>query len=150
MSKRKLITLGCCLLLVLCIFAGCSKKTPQTAQGFTDIMEKAGFTVEPIQHDGISCTPEALVASNDNYQLEFYNINDAEHVFSSLKRQFDDAHSTRNLSLSVSTNTYDYYCFNAGGEFHMIARIENTLLYCEADAQYRDEIVDLVKELGYK
>ena len=50
----------------------------------------------------------------------------------------------------VRSSNYNYYAFTADGNFHMIARIGNTMLYCESEKENKDDIVEMVKKLGYK
>ncbi len=53
------------------------------------------------------------------------------------------------MSNEVTAGNYNYFSFNADGNFHLIARIDNTMVYCETKKEYKDEIIDLVKTLGY-
>ena len=116
-----------CFGMILCFMTACGSKTPQTVSGFTEIMEGAGF--------------------------EFYELVDSdtgEGVFYNNKQLFEDEHSVTTMSSEVTSGNYNYYAFNADGNFHMIARVDNTMLWCEAAKEYKDEIVEFVKTLGYK
>ena len=118
-------------------------------------METENFTVTDVTNDtetnGLATS--VLIAANDNYQIEFYVLTDndtGEGVFYNNQNLFDEEHSAKTISSEVSSGNYNYYAFNADGNFHMIVRVDNTMLWCEADKTYKDEIVDLVKKLGYK
>lgn len=140
----------------LFMFTGCASKTPQTPDGFIQVMEDAGFEVKDVTEeaeDTDDLATSVLFAVGENYQIEFYELVDNETgagVFYNNREIFDNEHSVKMMSLSLSSNNYDYYAFNADGQFYMIARIDNTVLYCVADKEYRSEIVDLVETLGYK
>ena len=45
---------------------------------------------------------------------------------------------------------YKYYAFTADGNFYIISRIDQTMLYCVADSAYKDEIIGHIEKLGYK
>ena len=155
MKKTKIIFLAAFICLALLAITSCSKKTPQTTKGFTDIMEEAGFEVLDIteMYSDRGPVSSVIIARNENYQIDFYKLTDnntAIGVFSNNKQIFDDEHSSKTFSTSVSSGNYDYYAFNAEGYFHMIARVDDTMLFCEAKEEYKDEILELVKKLGYK
>ena len=141
--------------LLTAALTGCGSKTAQTTDGFTKIMEDAGFEVADVtsQTEMDDLITSILIATGDYYQMEFYVLVDnetCEDIFDQEMKTFDDEHSVKTLSVKHSTNNYNYYAFNSDGDFHMIARIDNTMLYCVADKKYKSEIVELLKTLGYK
>ncbi len=152
-AKRLVLFLFC--IAIFCSLSGCFSKTPQTVAGFTDFMESAGFEVTDATADtetnGLASA--VIIALCENYRIEFYQLVDnetGEAVFYNIKSIFDDEHSIKIMSTQISSGNYNYYAFTADGNFHMIARIDSTMLYCEAGKEYKDEIVKYVKELGYK
>lgn len=152
-AKRVVLFLFC--IAILCSLIGCSSKTAQTVEGFTDFMETAGFEVTDATADTETnaLASAVIIALCENYQIEFYQLIDNETgkaVFYNNKSIFDKEHSIKTMSVQSSFGNYDYYAFTADGNFHIIARIDSTMLYCEADKEYKDEIVKYVKELGYK
>ncbi len=155
MKLTRVIAFALCFGMILCFMTACSSKTPQTVSGFTEVMETADFEVQDVTADtetnGLATT--VLIAVGENYQIEFYELTDSETgegVFYNNKQLFTDEHSVTTMSSEVTSGNYDYYAFNADGNFHMIARVDNTMLWCEAAKEYKDEIVELVKTLGYK
>ncbi len=141
--------------MMICSLCGCSSKTAIDAETFTKTLEAESFTVADVTNDteinGLATS--VLFASNENYQIEFYVLTDndtGEGVFNNNRQLFDDEHSVKTMSSEITSGNYNYYAFNADGDFHMIARVDNTILWCEAEKTYKDEIVDLVKKLGYK
>lgn len=155
MKLTKALAFVLCLGMILCFMTACSSKTPQTVSGFTEVMEAADFEVQDVTSDtetnGLATA--VLVAVGENYQIEFFELTDSETgegVFYNNKQIFTDEHSVQTMSSEVTSGNYNYYAFNADGNFHMIARIDNTMLYCEAAKEYKDEIVEFVKTLGYK
>lgn len=146
-------TVFTCMLL-LSVLTGCGVKTAQTAEGFTQIMEDAGFDVEDVavepETDGRTST---LAAVGKNYQMDYYAFTDNEtcaDFFQAAMEELDEAHLKKTFSIQTTMNNYCYYAFNADGDFHVIVRVDNTMLCCTADKTYKSEIVDLLKTLGYK
>ena len=151
----KKIRIGLILLLMLGLLSGCKGKTPLSPEGFTVIMEEAGFAVEDVtsarETDGLATT--LLVAEGEHYGMEFYQLTDeatAQALFFSGKNVFEEEHRTQSVSVSLTMPHYNYYAFNAEGDFHLIARVADTMIYCTAEKEYRSEIQDLVKKMGYK
>ena len=155
MKLTKAIALVLCLGMLLCVMTACSSKTPQTVSGFTEVMEAASFEVQDVTADKETndLATAVLVAVGENFQIEFYELIDSETgegVFYNNKKLFTDEHSVTTMSSEVTSGNYNYFAFNADGNFHMIARVDNTMLWCEAAKEYKDEIVEFVKTLGYK
>lgn len=155
MKLTKAIALVLCFGMLLCVMTACSSKTPQTVSGFTKVLEAAGFEVQDVTADTETndLATAVLVAVGENFQIEFYELVDSETgegVFYNNKKLFADEHSVTTMSSEVTSGNYNYYAFNADDNFHMIARVENTMLWCEAAKEYKSEIIELVKTLGYK
>ena len=153
-TKRILISI-LCVVTIICCLTGCSPKTAQTVSGFTEFMEAAGFEVQNVtantETNGL--TTAVLIAACENYQIEFSVLKDSEtgeFVFTMAKNLFDEEYSVKTMSLKVEIGDYNYYSFTADGNFHMITRIENTMIWCVADKAYKEEIVDCIKALGYR
>ena len=143
------------VLLLLTLLTGCGDKTPQTAEGFTEIMEAADFIVQDVAADtetGGTVTT-LLIAEGENYELQFGEFTDSEsckEIYNQSRQAFNEENPVRTMSLETSMGNYNYYAFTAGGEFHLVARIDNTMLYCVADVAYRSEIIDFAETLGYR
>ena len=155
MKKCVSFSLVLCLVLSLCLLSGCGNKTPQTVDGFSRIMEDAGFQVQDVtastQTNGLATA--VIVALNDDFQIEFWELTDSDvgkSVYHSNKTNLENDHSVKTLASEVSIGNYNYTAFNADGEFHLVARIDNTMLYCTADKEFRSQITELTEALGYK
>ena len=143
------------IVVLMCTLCSCSAKTAIDAETFTKTMEAENFTVTDVtsntETNGLATS--VLVAENENYQIEFYvltNNDTGESVFYNNRNLFDDEHSVKTMASETSYGNYNYYAFSADGNFHLIARVDHTMIWCEADKAYKEEIVDLVQKLGYK
>ena len=155
MKTNRIFAFTLCFLTIICCLTGCSSKTAQTVAGFTEFMEASDFVVQDVTEDtetnGLATT--VLIASSGDYQIEFYVLTDndtGEGVFYNNKQLFDEEHSVKTMSSEITSGNYNYYAFNADDNFHMIARVDNTMLWCEAKKTHKEEILDIVKNLGYK
>ena len=156
MKALKIITAVLCVFAMLFGMSACEgKKTPQTVDGFTKVMEESGFDVYDItaETDTDGKANAIIIAAEGGYQIEFWDFTDetvAHDAFHSAEHLFKEEHSVRKTSLSTEGKNNCYFDFVADGNFHMIARIDNTMLYCEASEENKDEIRELAETLGYK
>ena len=155
MRTIRTVSLVLCVVLLAALLTGCSSRTAATPDSFQAVMEAAGFTVEnateTIARNDVANV--ILVASKDNYGIEFWNLNDAETaqmVFRIVSASLSGEHSVKFMEIKTTANAYGYYAFTANGNFHVIARIDNTMLLCEAEKEHKSEILDIIKQLGYK
>ena len=78
MKFTRSIALILCLIMLLGLMTACQKKMPQTAAGFTQIMENAGFEVYDESDNGEdSIATAAVYAVGENYQIEYYGYEDS-------------------------------------------------------------------------
>ncbi len=142
------------MMVMLVGLTACSKKTAISVEEFNDILESKGCTIEDATGQ---LAPESItaisLALSDDYQIEFYEFVDNETataVFLENKTIFE-GHTGSGASAEITKNimNYSYYSVSTSSTFYMLAQIDNTMLFVEADVAYKDEIVEIVKELGY-
>ena len=155
MKVMKILSLALCAVLLIGMLTGCASRTPATGKSFQLTMEAAGFTVKDVtaetETNGMADT--LFVAYNEEYQIEFWDMKDAETgkaVFGNVRSSLSGEHAAKLMKVEATTNSYGYYAFTADGNFHVIARIEDTILLCEAGKEHKDAIVDILKQLGYR
>ena len=155
MRKLKLVSLVLCTVLMAGLLTGCSSRTPATVKTFQMQMEAAGFTVEDVtavtETNGLA--DAILIAMGEDYQIEFWDLvgtNAGKTVFRATRNSLSAEHPAKFMEVETTSSAYSYYAFTAGGNFHVIARIDNTMLLCEAEKEHKSEILDMIKQLGYK
>lgn len=152
---RRFPPIFACIVFALLLLSGCSERIAKTAGRFTQIMEDAGFTVRDTTEEserGEQIT-SVLTADGDQYQVTFFQLNDSdacETFFSEEKERLDKEHNAKWLSVKTGSTNYDSYVFNSGDTCYFIARIGDTMVSCKADKEYRSELLELMKTLGYK
>jgi len=147
---------GFIILLVLLTVAvwGCGgTKTPLTADEFTAKMAEAGFEIMDAYDQFEEGTVEvALVAGNNNYQIEFYIVpteDQAISAFNQNKSTFEDAKGNSSSNTSVNFAHYGAYKMTSGGMYYVISRIDNTFIYVVTDVENKESLNEILKALGY-
>ena len=160
MKKTVVILLALALALAA---AGCgAPRTAITAAQFTQKAEAAGYAVQnsaqQYQESGQD-VEDALIAVKLNedetaiaYQIEFVVVPTAEQAqgaYTTNKAAFDAAKGTSSASTNMALANYAYYYLQTNGKYMVISRIDNTFVYINADAEYKDDIKAFLKEIGY-
>ncbi|MDO4749127.1 MAG: hypothetical protein Q4A12_08145 [Eubacteriales bacterium] len=143
------------IFIMIVLLTACGNKTPKTADEFTSFMESKGFTVadSTLFAQTIITADTVLTALNDNYEIDFYVLSSdtgASSLFELNKSAFESDGSTVSETTNISSDNYNYYDNISDTGFRLTARVDNTVLYCYTDAEYKDEIIDIITELGYK
>ncbi|PRR79712.1 hypothetical protein [Clostridium vincentii] len=151
MKKR---ILGVLLVVgMLLVLSGCSKKEAVTADGFKSTMEDAGYTITDStkQFEG-QPVDSVQLAVKDEYQIEFFvvpTVDQAQNAYNQNKSNFEKAETSSSLMKSVEMKNFSYYAMTSGGIYYVVSRVDNTFIYVHAPEIYKDEISDIISELGY-
>ena len=151
--KKKIVLFSVifCLLLVL---TGCGNKKAITPQEFTSIAQANNYNVSDAtnQFSDYSQVREVKIARNNDYQIEFYVLNsesDAKSMYEYNKSLFE-AYKISNYSEShVDLNNYSTYSLQSSGYYMFLSRIDNTLVYVKEPVEYKSNIDEFIKKLGY-
>lgn len=141
---------------VLCLgLTGCDlKKEAVTAGDFTEVMEEKGFEiVDSTDQFPEGSVQEVVLALNGDYQVEFYVFDSntqAESAYEQNRENFE-SYSDAKSNLSTSIGNYNYYeqtDLGSGG-YYVVSQVDNTMFYAAAEKEYKDEIREIMDELGY-
>ncbi len=131
-------------------------KEPITASEFKNEMEDMGFEIvdakyQFVEYDYIEKVYLAL-EEDGGYQIEFYKLDEEENAISfynnnKLIFESDKGSATEETSLNLKNNSK--YTLTTKGKYKVVSRIENTVIYLNVDKEYKDEVKDILKELGY-
>ncbi len=151
MKQRILIVY---VLAAVLLLTACGSKTALTNDQFIEKMEAAGYQIQDaIDQFGEDVLESATLAMmDDKYQIEFYVLptsDQAAAAFSNNKSNFQLLEDAAKNTSSLNTNTYNYYALTTNEGYYVVSRIDNTLLYVQTSAEYKDEIKKIIKELGY-
>ena len=124
-----------------------------TSEEFISKMEENHFNVTDVtkQLEGEDVeVKEGYVARKDNCQVEFYtfkNEDDADTFYKTTKVKLDsDTASTR---IQFSGRNYASFNIETNGKFKFLERINKTVVYVNVDNTYKNDIKDVLRDLGY-
>ncbi|MBE5947349.1 MAG: hypothetical protein E7259_10510 [Lachnospiraceae bacterium] len=131
------------------------KKEAVKAREFASIMDDENYEIIDVtaQYESYGID-EAYVAIEENrdYQIEFYELSSeskAKNMFETNKDYFEDGAGNSKITSSYSIGNYNIYSLTSNGNYQYLCRVDNTLLYIDVEDEYKDEVKDIVEELGY-
>lgn len=153
MKKLKVLVL---MILIILLSACGSKKEVIDEDQFISIMTNKGFNIVNVenQFEKYGYFEEAFVAldKNGNYQIEFYELEDDNYALSfynNNKSIFESSKADSSMYTSVDFDKNNKYTLTTETEYKVISRIEDTVIYLNVDKIYKEEIIKILKELGY-
>ncbi|MGN1147178.1 MAG: hypothetical protein ACI4TB_02065 [Lachnospiraceae bacterium] len=153
MSRMKKVFVVFCMILGLTGMTACAKREAVSVEAFNAAMEEKGYTIQDatdqIPADYIQAISLAL---HDDYQIELYVFTGADaaaSVFAQNKSVFEERKGNSNVEVSKDIGNYSYYSLTTGGQYYLLSRVDNTMLYVVADEKYKKEITEIIKEFGY-
>lgn len=152
---KNIISLIICFIAVLTV-TGCKDKKSITADEFKNTMESNDYTVQEAtdqfsEYDYVEKVYIALI-SDSSYQIEFYQLSDDDYAtsfYNNNKSIFEESKSSKNSETSVSMANYSKYTLETNGKYKVISRINNTAIYLNVDAEYKEDVKSILKKLGY-
>lgn len=154
MKKRKFLFVVICFFMLFAL-TGCGSKTVKNTSDFKSIAENHNYTITDVtsQYASYGYIKEATVAqSSDGWQVEFYVLDDegnATSMFNTNKSTFENYKGNSSSESSSSMGNYSSYTLTSSGYYMHLCRVDNTLLYVKVPDTYKDDVKNLVKELGY-
>ena len=154
--KFKGLMLGVLCLVMLFMLTGCLNKTAITSSDFKTKMEEKEYKIEDItsdysEYDFISKYYIAL-----NYDssiqidfLEFSSTDTAVYYYNMNKEQVKNSISSNYKGRETTAVNYAKYTLTADGAFTVISIIDNTIIYIEVPENYKSDVQDVLKDLGY-
>ena len=132
-------------------------KEPITISEFKDMMKDKDFELvnsketQLLEYDYIEKSYIAL-EEDYNYQVEFYELDeeeDAIYFYNINKEKFEKSKSSASTETSVSMGNNSKYTLTTKDKYKVISRIEDTAIYLDVDKKYKDEVKEILKEMGY-
>ncbi len=141
------------MIALLCL-TSCGRREAISAGVFNSTMEEQGYVIVDATNQTQTEYVEAIsLAQKDGYQIEFYVFSDVEtafSVFNQNKSLFEDKAGTGSIELSKDIGNYHFYSLTTNGNYYLLSQVDNTMCYVVADAEYKAEITDIIKLLGYE
>lgn len=127
-----------------------------TVSEFKSIMEEKEYELIDVslqfaEYDFVEEAYLALDREND-YQIEFYELSDEKNAiafYNNNKKSFEDSKSGSSVETNLNGKNYSRYVLSSGGDYMLLSRIDNTVIYVCEDVELKDTINDVLDELGY-
>lgn len=155
---KSLLAISICLISLAC-FTGCGKnKTAISADEFCEKLENKGYLIEDStsQYDSYEQINESYIALSDDYeyQIEFIVLDsesDASSMYSYNKEKFELAKEDSDIQSHSEVNLANYskYELSVNGTYKILSRIDNTLIYIDTNSEFKEEIKEILDDLGY-
>ncbi len=161
--KKTIVIISIVLLVLVTIVAGFTafslmnrEKESITAEEFKIIMQDKGYLIADAtsqfsEYDYVSKVYLATT-SDKLYQIEFYTLSDdssATYFFNTNKTLFEQNKTSVSTSTSSEFSNHAKYTLTSANKYMVVSRINNTVVYVNVDEQYKDNVKDILKELGY-
>lgn len=141
------------LLIGAFLLTACGSQKAITGDDFLDKMEAKGYEVFDISDQySADIIYQALIAQKDDYQIEFYDLmstDDAISAFDYNKSDFESLQGAYTKNTNVEFKNGARYTLTIDGSYKLISRIDNTFIYLDIPEEYKNEVVKVLKELGY-
>ncbi|MBQ8131803.1 MAG: hypothetical protein IJ193_04870 [Bacilli bacterium] len=133
-----------------------SKKV-YTEETLKEKMEKLGYNVEDLsftyEDDDKIVTYLQCRDKNNKYQLDFYVLDTDKHAksyYNKIKKEIDT--DAEGIEGKVETNKKDYYKYviEVSGSYGAVINSKNTVIYFNSTQKNKEDIVNLLKKLGYR
>nr|WP_319489537.1 hypothetical protein [uncultured Caproiciproducens sp.] len=150
---KRIIKLCAAVLAAAAVFtlAGCSARTPVTADEFKKQAESAGFTVTDSASTNTDIEKSlSAVKSETGTELAFVSFTTesaASEMYAKVKSSISDG--TGGTSNNIDSSSYNKYTLVNGELNHTLVRMNKTIVYGKATTSYKSQMDDLFKAIKY-
>ena len=132
------------------------EKDSITVSEFYNRMQEKGYIVQDAksQFADYDYVKQVYIAlNNDNtYQVEFYDLEDASYAVSFYKNNkaiFENSKGNSSAENNVEGKNHAKYTLSSNGQYMVVSRIDNTVIFVKVEDAYRDMVKSILNELGY-
>lgn len=142
-------------LILVPLLAACSmKKEAIDEDQFIKIMKSEGFEVVNIEHqfEQYGYYEEVLVATNENYRIDFYELEDesyAKKLYNKNKQTIESGIEGKYVNTDSDLINNSKYTLTNKGIYTVISRVDDTIIYLSVSSDYKNEVQEILKKLGY-
>ncbi|NLN97469.1 MAG: hypothetical protein GX127_03610 [Eubacteriaceae bacterium] len=139
------------LALSIILLAGCgAKKSGMANDDFkAQMLEKGYEIVDATDKVNPNTIGAVSIAIKDGYQIEYYvahSVDKAQTVYDLNVSSFKEVDGEENNSQKGNYSSYEK---TSADTFYTISKVDNTFIYSVAPVEYKDEIKQVIKDLGY-
>lgn len=127
---------------------------PLASEDFITIMENNNYSVSDVvaQYSQYDYVKEAYVASDKNFQVEFFVLSDDEHslgFYNINKTNFEILASEYSTTTTVDIGNCSRYTLITTDKFMYVSRIGNTVIYIDVPIMYQESVQSILNIIGY-
>lgn len=152
---KKKVFLVLVLMGSLLLLTGCSKKAI-TIEEFTSSVDTNKYTVGEYESGQIDTIIEGLergaYITNGAFNINFYVLSNpaqAIDLFGLYKEEFEAQDADERKKYTIKADDYEIYELTTDAMYNYICRVKNTLVYVSANAEDKDEVKSIIKNIGY-
>ncbi len=163
MKKSTKIIIAVSIILVIAILATIAifafvnqEKKAITFEEFKTNMEEKGFIISDVTSEFTEygyIETVCIAASQDySYQIEYYKLLNEEYAvkfYNKNKSIFENEKTGASVETEKNGKNYLKYALETNGKYSALSKIDNTVMYVNADATFKNDIKSILKELGY-
>ena len=139
------------------VFTKLNKEKPSIdAQTFKTTMEEKGYQLADAksQFSEYDYIEKVYLAADSkfSYQIEFYQLVDndyANQFYITNMTKFENSKSSSSIETTVNGKNYSKYTLLSNGKYMVISAINNTAIYVNIDESHKEEVDNILNELGY-
>jgi uncharacterized lipoprotein YehR (DUF1307 family) len=151
---KKLLKICAAVFALVTVFslAGCSARTPITADEFTKQAKAAGFTVKE-ESAASNLDVDKLISatkSEAGTEIIFVSVKTdsaAEDMYKSIKTSISK--DTSGTTSNLDSATYNKYTLVNGELNHTLVRMNKTIVYGKANTSVKDQVDSFFKTINY-
>lgn len=151
-----LILIIAIIIVTIVVSISTKGKDPISSENFKTIMEENGYIVQDAieQFANYDYIKSVYIAADKdlNYQIEFYVIEDDESAiqfFNNNKSIFEDSKGEVITETSADVKNCSRYTLNTNNLYKFISRINNTVVYINANDKYMNDLQTIIEKLNY-
>lgn len=146
-------------IIAILVIVGLSVIKPKEdidSREFKEYMSNAGYVITDAtnQFPGVGTLGKVYVAVDtlDGYQIEFYEFYDleaAEMFYANNKKIFEESEDDSVLKSHVDGTNHHKYVLKTKYKYKVLSLVDNTVIYINAIDDAKEEIDEILEELGY-
>ncbi|MBR5825575.1 MAG: hypothetical protein IKY78_00670 [Clostridia bacterium] len=144
------------IFIAVALLLSTTGKESITAEDFEAFATEKGYYVVEDSHGADEYIEKILIAydEQDDYQIEFCVLTDAEtamSMYSACRAELERLVSGSNMTSEQTaySSNYDQYITSSPELYLVVIRVDDTIIYVEADKENKDEIKEFIDEIGY-
>ncbi len=157
-SKKVFIIIG--VILVILLFFTCTfivhgmSKVSLSSLDFKKVMEKNGYLItdDSDKYLDYGFVKKAYTATDPkaNFSIVYFDYNDEKQILKTYDMYKKDIMKKKGSFKSKDKKNYRRVILTGGKKYFVLVCIDNTLVYVSTSLEYKNEVDDILKKIGYR